>query len=169
MKSSPSLMKLMLVAGMVVFIGSACSKALAANTTVVGKVFSEMKSNCHIKYKELMGGTTDDMANGSYAYSECLQGQMEKLTKKLFSAAREKEFFEDLSNTATSYYALTNKIYFNNKKCDTHCGTMFIPLKIQAVWPIYENTLWQLLFISSEHDFDMPDANAPEIERDHVN
>jgi hypothetical protein len=148
----------------VVFFGP--SGSFAKELTATEKIFAEMKNNCHKKYEKFMAGTTDDMANGSYAYSECLQGQMEKITKNLFTAARKKEFFEELRGAATSYYALTNKIYFNHKKCDVHCGTMFIPLKIQAVWPIYENTLWQLLFINSEHKFDIPEAHAPEIERD---
>ncbi len=140
--------------------------SLAEDTFSAHVVFTNMKNNCHKKYEKFMKGDTDNMIGGSYAYNECLQAQIEKITKKLFYPEHEKKFFENLSGAATNYYSLTNEIYFNNKKCDAHCGTMFIPLKIQAVSPIYENTLWQLLFISSEHNIGLPDSEPPVIERD---
>lgn len=138
----------------------------AKEVTSAEKAFVEMKDSCHKKYEKFMAGSSDNMIGGSYAYNECLQGQMGKVTKGLFAPEREKDFFKDLSDAAKNYYSLTNKIYFNNKKCDAHCGTMYIPLKIQAVSPLYENTLWQLLFVSSEHGMNMPSAEPPEIERD---
>lgn len=140
------------------------------------KLAREMTCSCAKKYKTprftANAGSTADMIEGAYDYNDCLEAQISKLTKGFFNPNNysEKKFAKDFDKLIKDYYSLMNKIYFSNKDCAPHCGTLYYSLKIEAVSVLYENTLLEIARMRQGHVMDSSfSTDAPTIVRKYAN